>query len=76
VGVGEQGRGAGGGDLAGMGQGGTPRLALGERDAEQVLEFLDARREGGLGDMAGFCGARKRAGFAQGDEELELAECR
>ena len=76
VGIGEQGRGAGGGDFAGMGEGGAAGLALGKRDAEQVLELLDAGREGGLGDMAGFGGAGKRAGFAQGDEKLELAECR
>jgi hypothetical protein len=42
------------GGLAGRGQRGAPRAALHQGGAQNGLQFLDARRQGRLGDEGGF----------------------
>ena len=53
MGIVQQGRGAGECDFTGMGEAGAAGFPLGQFHAQQILQFADPGRQGGLGHVAG-----------------------
>ncbi len=59
MGICQQGTGARDGQFPGMGETGPAGLAIGQPDAKEFFKLLDTGRQRWLGNMAGFCCARK-----------------